>query len=114
MINASGSSTGSRSRISLSPRRSEPRLGKACAWRPSRNAATESISAPETTPCPPRPCMRTWNMIGSESEHEQRDGVRRCSGEGEAVAGELGKRSRAQAEVVQAVEDAMRAVPQKQ
>ena len=72
MISASGSMTGSRSRISLSsmrqnaitgaPMRSEPKLGNACAWRPSRNAATDEHSAPETTPCPPRPWMRTWNI----------------------------------------------------
>ena len=56
---------GSRSRISLSsmrqnattgaPMRSEPKLGNACACLPSRNAATDSISAAVTTPWPPRP-----------------------------------------------------------
>src|SRR5262249_3412590 len=68
----SGSRIGSRSLISLSsmrqndttgePVRSEPKLGNACACLPSRNAATESNSAAVTTPWPPRPCMRTWNM----------------------------------------------------
>ena len=43
--------------------RSEPKLGKACAWRPSVNAATERISAAVTTPWPPRPWMRTWNIV---------------------------------------------------
>ena len=72
MISASGSSTGSRARISLSsmrqnaitgaPMRSEPKLGKACAYLPSRKAATESISAAVTTPWPPRPWIRIWNM----------------------------------------------------
>ena len=41
------------------PVRSEPKLGKACACRPSSKAATESSSAAVTTPCPPRPWMRT-------------------------------------------------------
>ena len=69
MISASGSTTGSRSRISLSsmrqkamtgaPMRSEPKLGKAWLCLPSRKAATDSISALETTPWPPRPWMRT-------------------------------------------------------
>src|SRR5450756_3014827 len=72
MMSASGSMMGSRSLISLSsmrqnattgaPVRSEPKLGKACAWRPSSNAATDNISVAVTTPCPPRPCMRIWNM----------------------------------------------------
>ena len=42
--------------------RSEPKLGNACAWRPSMNAASESISAAVTTPWPPRPWMRTSNI----------------------------------------------------
>src|SRR3990167_1547680 len=73
MISASGSMMGSRRRISLSsmrqnattgaPVRSEPKLGKAWAWRPPSKAAMDSISAPVTTPCPPRPWMRTWNML---------------------------------------------------
>src|SRR5437763_4271974 len=41
------------------PVRSEPKLGNACAWRPSVNAATDSSSAAVTTPWPPRPWMRT-------------------------------------------------------
>src|SRR4029453_15918922 len=69
---------GSRSRIGRSsmrqnattgaPVRSEPKLGKAWAQRPSLNAGTWSNSAPVsnsaagTTPWPPRPCTRTWNM----------------------------------------------------
>ncbi len=71
MISASGSEIGSRARISRSsmrqkattgaPMRSDPKLGNACACRPSMNAATESISAAVTTPWPPRPWMRTWN-----------------------------------------------------
>ena len=40
------------------PVRSEPKLGKACAWRPSWKAATAIISAAVTTPWPPRPWMR--------------------------------------------------------
>ncbi len=44
------------------PVRSEPKLGKACAWRPSSKAATESSSAAVTTPWPPRPWMRIWNV----------------------------------------------------
>src|SRR3954451_8961878 len=44
------------------PVRSEPKLGNAWAWRPSLKAASESISADVTTPWPPRPWMRTWNM----------------------------------------------------
>jgi leucyl aminopeptidase len=35
--------------------RSEPKLGNACAYFPSRKAATESNSAAVTTPWPPRP-----------------------------------------------------------
>ena len=64
-INASGAAIGSRRRISLSsirqkettgaPMRSEPKLGKACACFPSRNAATERTAAAVTTPWPPRP-----------------------------------------------------------
>jgi hypothetical protein len=60
MMSASGSMIGSRRRISLSamrqkattgaPVRSEPKLGKACAWRPSSKAAMDSISAAVTTP----------------------------------------------------------------
>ena len=75
MISASGAETGSRSRIGRSsirqndttgaPLRSEPKLGNACAWRPSSNAASDSISAAVTTPWPPRPWMRTWNIAGS-------------------------------------------------
>ena len=34
---------------------SEPKVGNACAYRPSSNAATERSSAAVTTPCPPRP-----------------------------------------------------------
>src|SRR5215208_580433 len=70
-ISASGAATGSRLRIGLrskrqkattgAPIRSEPKLGKACAWRPSRKAASDSSSAAVTTPCPPRPWMRVWN-----------------------------------------------------
>ena len=41
------------------PMRSEPKLGNACECRPSANAATESSSAAVTTPCPPRPWIRT-------------------------------------------------------
>jgi hypothetical protein len=41
--------------ITGAPMRSEPKLGNACAWRPSMNAATLNISAPDTTPWPPRP-----------------------------------------------------------
>ena len=37
------------------PVRSEPKLGKAWACLPHRKAATDSISAPLTTPWPPRP-----------------------------------------------------------
>jgi succinate dehydrogenase/fumarate reductase cytochrome b subunit len=48
--------------ITGAPMRSEPKLGKACACRPSRKAATDSTSAPDTTPWPPRPCMRTCSM----------------------------------------------------
>jgi hypothetical protein len=67
-IRASGFITGSRSLISLSsmrqkamtgaPMRSEPKLGKACEYMSSWKAATDSISALETTPWPPLPCMR--------------------------------------------------------
>src|SRR5271166_2840883 len=79
---------GSRSLISLSsmrqkettrePVRSEPKLGKACACLPSRKAATESNSAAVTTPCPPRPCMRTWNMhslLGHQISAVRCDGI---------------------------------------
>ena len=57
------------------PVRSEPKLGNACAWRPSTKAATDSSSAAVTTPWPPRPWMRTWNVglspsIGSTIERE--------------------------------------------
>ena len=65
MISASGSAIGSRARIGRSsmrqkettgaPVRSEPKVGKAWAWRPSMNAATESSSAAVTTPWPPLP-----------------------------------------------------------
>ena len=41
------------------PVRSEPKLGNACAQWPSVKAATLSISAAVTTPCPPRP----WILI---------------------------------------------------
>ena len=34
------------------PVRSDPKVGNACAWRPSRNAATDSSSAAVTTPWP--------------------------------------------------------------
>ena len=44
------------------PVRSDPNVGNACAYRPSSKAATESSSAAVTTPCPPRPWMRIWNM----------------------------------------------------
>ena len=44
------------------PVRSEPKVGNACAWRPSSKAATDSSSAAVTTPWPPRPWMRTWNI----------------------------------------------------
>jgi hypothetical protein len=60
MMTASGWETGSRARISVSwilqkastgaPMRSDPKLGKAWAHRPSLNAAIESISAAVTTP----------------------------------------------------------------
>ncbi len=60
MISASGSEIGSRARIGLSsmrqndttgaPMRSEPKVGKAWAWDPPSNAATESSSAAVTTP----------------------------------------------------------------
>lgn len=59
MISASASEIGSRPRICLSsirqnattgsPVRSEPKLGNACAWRPSTNVAIESTSAAVTT-----------------------------------------------------------------
>jgi hypothetical protein len=75
MSSASGSVTGSRVRIGLSsirqnditgaPIRSEPKLGNACAYRSSRNAADASSSAAVTTPWPPRPWNRTWNMGAS-------------------------------------------------
>ena len=65
MISASGSVTGSWVRIGASlirqndttgaPIRSEPKLGNACAYRPSVKAATDSSSAAVTTPWPPRP-----------------------------------------------------------
>ena len=51
------------------PVRSEPKLGNACAWRPSANAATESSSAAVTTPWPPRPWMRTANMTQAMPPH---------------------------------------------
>ena len=47
--------------ITGAPIRSEPKLGNACACRPSRKAASASSSAAVTTPCPPRPWMRTSN-----------------------------------------------------
>ena len=47
------------------PVRSDPKVGNACAMPPSSKAATESSSAAVTTPCPPRPWMRTWNTHGS-------------------------------------------------
>jgi len=62
-IRASGFITGSRLRIGRlsmrqnettgAPVRSEPKLGNAWENLPSSNAATESISAAVTTPCPP-------------------------------------------------------------
>ena len=65
---ASGRRTGSRARMALvemrqyevtgAPIRSEPKLGNACASKPSRKAATDSSSAAVTTPWPPRPCKR--------------------------------------------------------
>ena len=77
MISASGSLTGSWVRISWSsirqkdmtgaPIRSEPKPGNACACRPSLNAAEASSSAAVTTPCPPRPWNRTWNIAGVPS-----------------------------------------------
>src|SRR5579864_6788226 len=73
MISASGSVTGSWVRIGLSsirqnditgaPIRSEPKLGNACACRPSMNAAEASSSAAVTTPWPPRPWNLTWNIV---------------------------------------------------
>lgn len=48
--------------ITGAPIRSEPKLGNACAYRPSLNAATDSSSAAVTTPWPPRPRIRTWNI----------------------------------------------------
>ncbi len=73
MIRASGSLTGSWVRIVVvsirqndmtgAPIRSEPKLGNACACRPSRNAASASSSAAVTTPWPPRPWNRTWNIV---------------------------------------------------
>ncbi len=64
--------TGSRTRMGLSsirqndttgaPVRSEPKLGNACACRPSANAAADSSSAAVTTPWPPRPWIRISNM----------------------------------------------------
>jgi hypothetical protein len=42
------------------PVRSEPKVGNACAYRPSSNAAIERSSAAVTTPCLPRPWIRTW------------------------------------------------------
>ena len=78
MSSASGSVTGSRVRIGLSsirqnditgaPIRSEPKLGNACEYRSSRNAADASSSAAVTTPWPPRPWNRTWNMGASGFE----------------------------------------------
>ena len=44
-------------------RRAPPKLGNACACRPSRNAASASSSAALTTPWPPRPWNRTWNIV---------------------------------------------------
>jgi hypothetical protein len=49
--------------ITGAPIRSEPKLGNACACRPSRNAASASSSAALTTPWPPRPWNRTWNIV---------------------------------------------------
>ena len=70
---ASGATTGSRMRMGWSairqnattgaPVRSEPKDGKACAWRPSSKAAMDNSSAAVTTPCPPRPWIRTSNMV---------------------------------------------------
>ena len=59
------------------PLRSDPKLGNACAYRPSSNAASDSISAAVTIPCPPRPWIRTWNMsIASLRDLEaRRNGV---------------------------------------
>ncbi len=50
-----------RTRSTGAPVRSEPKVGNACAWRPSSKAATESISAAVTTPWPPRPWILTAN-----------------------------------------------------
>ena len=71
-MSASGRAIGSWLRIGASsmrqkattgaPVRSEPKLGNACACRPSRNAATDSSSAAVTTPCPPRPWIRIWSI----------------------------------------------------
>ena len=74
MISASGCITGSRVLIGRSlilqkattgaPVRSDPKLGNACAYRPSANAAAASSSAAVTTPWPPRPWMRTSTITG--------------------------------------------------
>jgi hypothetical protein len=44
--------------VTGAPNRSDPKLGKAWATFPSRNAADASNSAAVTTPCPPRPWIR--------------------------------------------------------
>ena len=61
--------------ITGAPVRSEPKTGKAWAWRPSRNAATDSNSADVTTPWPPRPWKRTWYTPESVP-HRARSAIR--------------------------------------
>src|SRR3954451_780539 len=63
LVRADGRVTDRRNAITGAPVRSDPKLGNACAWRPSRNAATDSSSAAVTTPWPPRPWKRTWNTL---------------------------------------------------
>ena len=80
---ASGADTGSWLRTGRSstrtneatgaPVRSEPKLGNACACLPSMKQDKASSSDVVTTPCPPRPWIRTWNTRPPRrrAEHHQ-------------------------------------------